>query len=59
MLINSNSKFRRSLKKASSYAEWMEAAVAYDRHNGLDRWRQKDQTGQYDHVSIRIRLLQA
>ncbi|MEH6584292.1 MAG: DUF3336 domain-containing protein [Halioglobus sp.] len=56
MLINGNFKLKRSLKQASSYEEWMSAALAFDEYNGLDRWRKKDATGQYDHVSIRIRL---
>ena len=56
MLINTSFKLKRSLKQAGSYDEWMAAAVAYDRHKGLDRWRTKDATGQYDHVSIRLRL---
>lgn len=56
MLINGNLKLKRSMKKAGSYEEWMEAALAFDKSNGLDRWRQRDQTRQYDYVSIRTRL---
>jgi len=56
MLIIGNLKHKRSLKQAGSYDEWIEAAEAYDKHNGFDRWRQRDETRQYDHVSIRIRL---
>ena len=56
MLINGNFRIKRQLKQASSYAEWLDAAKAWDSANGLDRWRLKDHTGQYDHVSIRIRL---
>ncbi len=56
MLIIGNLKHKRSLKNAGSYDEWIEAARAYDRHNGFDRWRHRDETRQYDHVSIRIRL---
>lgn len=56
MVIGSNLKLRRSLKNASSYEEWRAAAIAFDQYNGLDRWREKDETGQYDNVSIRIRL---
>lgn len=56
MVIGSNLKLRRSLKNASSYEEWRAAATAFDQYNGLDRWREKDETGQYDNVSIRIRL---
>jgi TAG lipase/steryl ester hydrolase/phospholipase A2/LPA acyltransferase len=56
MLVNSNFKLKRSLKKAASYEEWAAAAHAFDQKNGLDRWRRKDATRQYDHVTIRIRL---
>lgn len=56
MLINGNFKLKRSLKRAGSYEEWVAAAHSYDQYNGLDRWRNKDATGQYDHVSIRTRL---
>ena len=44
------------MKLADSYEEWLESARAYDEYNRLDRWRAKDQTRQYDYVSIRIRL---
>lgn len=56
MLINANYQLKQDLKKAASYEEWMAAAVAFDKHNGLDRWRKNDATGQYDYVSIRTRL---
>ena len=51
-----NYQLKRALKKAASYEEWLSAARAYDENNGLDHWRRKDATRQYDHVSIRIRL---
>jgi TAG lipase/steryl ester hydrolase/phospholipase A2/LPA acyltransferase len=56
MLANSNFTLKRSLKQAGSYEEWAAAAHAFDQSNGLDRWRRKDATRQYDHVTIRIRL---
>lgn len=56
MLINTHNRIERALRQASSYEEWMAAAREYDRSKGLDRWRQKDSTRQYDNVSIRIRL---
>jgi TAG lipase/steryl ester hydrolase/phospholipase A2/LPA acyltransferase len=56
MLAITNLQLKRSLKQASSYQEWREAARAYDERNGLDQWRKRDQTGQYDYVSIRQRL---
>jgi TAG lipase/steryl ester hydrolase/phospholipase A2/LPA acyltransferase len=56
MLINASYQLKQDMKKAASYEQWMAAAVAFDKHNGLDRWRKKDATGQYDYVSIRTRL---
>ncbi|MFT5484607.1 MAG: TAG lipase/steryl ester hydrolase/phospholipase A2/LPA acyltransferase [Halieaceae bacterium] len=56
MLITGNSRLKRSLKRATNYSEWLEAASAYDKYNGLDKWRDNDRTGQYDHISIRNRL---
>ena len=50
MLVNSNFKLKRSLKKAASYEEWAAVAHAFDQNNGLDRWRRKDATRQYDHA---------
>ncbi len=47
---------KRLLKNANSYEEWLDAAETWDRSKGLDHWRRKDATRQYDHVSIRIRL---
>lgn len=56
MLVVTNLQLKRSLKQAGSYPDWREAARVYDESNGLDRWRRRDQTGQYDYGSIRQRL---
>ncbi len=56
MLAVTDRQLKRSLKNAGSYQEWREAAEAYDNHHQLDRWRRKDQSQQYDYVSIRLRL---
>ena len=56
MLINGNFQLKRSFRQATSYEEWKATARAYDQYNGLDRWRKKDATKQYDYVSIRARL---
>ena len=47
---------KRALKAAGSYQEWRDAAEAYDKRKGLDRWRRRDHSQQYDYVSIRTRL---
>ncbi len=47
---------RRALKTATSYQEWREAALDWDRLKGFDRWRRRDQSQQYDYLSIRRRL---
>ncbi len=56
MVINGSARVKRALREAQSYEQWCEAASAYDAHHGLDRWRRKDATRQYDYVSIRMRL---
>ena len=45
-----------ALKGVQSYQEWRDAAETYDKRKGLDRWRQRDQSQQYDYASIRTRL---
>ncbi|MFT7286224.1 MAG: TAG lipase/steryl ester hydrolase/phospholipase A2/LPA acyltransferase [Halieaceae bacterium] len=56
MLIVTQQQLKRALKKAASYQEWLEAAEAFDKHRGLDRWRQRDYSRQYDYVSLRTRV---
>ncbi|MEM1113319.1 MAG: DUF3336 domain-containing protein [Pseudomonadota bacterium] len=56
MPILTQQQINRSLDRASSYEEWRDAAEAYDRYHKLDQWRRKDNTSQYDYVSIRTRL---
>jgi NTE family protein len=56
MRIITRRQLNRALQSASTYQEWRDAAEAYDRYHKLDRWRARDQTGQYDYVSIRGRL---
>lgn len=56
MSLLKNRKLERDLKQAKSYAQWKEAALACDEAAGMDRWRQKDPTREYDYVSIRTRL---
>lgn len=56
MLIVTNRTLKKSLKQASSYEVWKEAAENYDKSKKLDTWRRTDQSSQYDNVSIRARL---
>lgn len=56
MIAGTQLQLKRSLKNARSYQEWREAALAYDAYKGLDRWRRRDHSREYDYVSIRTRL---
>jgi len=56
-------KYARKLKtlekhmaSAERYEAWSEAARAHDELSGQKRWRQVDQTSQYDYSQIRLRL---
>ena len=44
------------MSKSRSYDEWREAALAHDEISGKSRWREVDQTSQYDYAQIRLRL---
>ncbi|MBA6412610.1 DUF3336 domain-containing protein [Parahaliea sp. F7430] len=50
----------RQLEKAmdtsTSYEEWCEAAQQHDELSGEKRWREVDQSNQYDYAQIRLRL---
>ena len=41
---------------ARDYAQWTRAALAYDKKNGLDSWRKRDESARYDFAAIRDRL---
>ena len=49
-------KLERQMDKSTSYDEWREAAVQHDELSGQQRWREVDQTRQYDYSQIRLRL---
>jgi NTE family protein len=44
------------MAQAKSYDDWFELAESRDRATGADLWRQKDESQQYDSVSIGKRL---
>jgi TAG lipase/steryl ester hydrolase/phospholipase A2/LPA acyltransferase len=49
-------KLEKQMENAGSYSEWTEAAIAHDELSGARRWRDMDQTRQYDYTEIRMRL---
>ncbi|MFV0476912.1 MAG: DUF3336 domain-containing protein [Parahaliea sp.] len=56
MNYRSTLKLQRSMSLAGSYDQWHEAALAYDRSTGMDRWQKNDRSRLYDFNSIRNRL---
>jgi len=49
-------RLEKQMDQAASYEEWAEAARAHDELSGEKRWREVDQTSQYDYTEIRLRL---
>ena len=49
-------KLEKQLNKSTSYEAWCEAATEHDELSGQKRWREVDQTSQYDYSQIRLRL---
>ncbi len=56
MLIKSTKKFEKQMRRASSYEEWKDAALAHDNASGAERWKQMDPSKRFDFANIRIRL---
>jgi NTE family protein len=56
MSFRAKRKYAAAMRQAESYEQWAEAAQGYDSATGMDRWRNRDQSSQFDNVSIRIRL---
>ncbi len=46
----------RQMASCSTYEDWCEAALEHDALSGKRRWREVDQTTQYDYSQIRLRL---
>lgn len=46
----------KQMAGCNSYDEWREAALQHDELSGMRRWREVDQTRQYDYSQIRLRL---
>ncbi len=49
-------KLEQAMDKATGYEEWRAAAISHDELTGQKRWREIDQTSQYDYTQIRLRL---
>lgn len=49
-------KLEKAMDRAQNYAQWCEAAQEHDEISGAKRWREVDQTRQYDYAQIRLRL---
>jgi NTE family protein len=49
-------KLEKAMDSAGNYAQWTEAAREHDEVSGAKRWREVDQTRQYDYAQIRLRL---
>ena len=47
---------QKDLDHASSYEEWREIALEFDRESGLDEWKLRQNSDSYDHHLIRSRL---
>jgi NTE family protein len=56
MMLSPLLRSETALAKASSYAEWAEAARELDRRGGMTAWREKDRSEHYGYRSIRHRL---
>ncbi len=58
-ILNNNS-YPRVIKRISdqseSYEEWKSNALTYDEENGLDEWKNEEDSVLYDNDEIRIRL---
>jgi TAG lipase/steryl ester hydrolase/phospholipase A2/LPA acyltransferase len=47
---------QREMDKCESYVDWCTAATEHDELSGQKRWREVDQSTQYDYSQIRLRL---
>ena len=49
-------KLQRQMDQCTTYEEWRELAMNHDETSGQKRWREVDQSSQYDYSQIRLRL---
>ena len=53
-LKDSHSRLDRELRRATSYEEWKESALAHDEATGMDKWKLEPTSNQYDLSLIHI-----
>ena len=56
MIFSRAQRHKSDMEAASSYEEWQEAAIAYDKASGLLEWQKSDVSKHFDYKSIRRRL---
>ncbi len=56
MVISLSKGSEKDMLSAETYADWVSAAIAYDKRHGHDQWRKAEVSSLYDHASIRDRL---
>ena len=52
----SHSRLDRELRRATSYEEWKESALAHDEATGMDKWKLEPTSNQYDYANIQYRV---
>ncbi len=57
--MNMYKKYEMALAEAKTYEEWYAAALILDHLDGLDKWREDNESGDYDYklLASRVRLL--
>ena len=56
MIFSATKRLQADMDAATSYDEWREAAIAYDKASGVASWKKSDESKHFDHASIRRRL---
>lgn len=49
-------RLEKAMDAAETYSQWADSAKEHDELSGARRWRQMDQSRQYDYAQIRLRL---
>jgi len=56
MVFSGTKRLQADMDAATSYDEWKDAAIAFDKGTDLARWKSDDKSEVFDHKSIRRRL---